>query len=287
MTIDLHTHSNCSDGTDTPAQLIGKAAAGGLSAVALTDHDTMAGVPEAMEAAEAHGIELVTGVELSCDWQPGTMHMLVLFLDPGPGPFQDKIASLQAWRSGRNRLIVERLAELGIDITMQEVLAEADGGGVGRPHFAAILVRKGVVSDFQAAFDEYLGKGRSAYVDRERLTPEDAIFLARASGAVPVLAHPHTLGLPPEDLRGALERLARAGLVGMEAEYSDYIPEERRQLAGLARELALVPSGGSDYHGDYKPRLMIGRGQGDLQVPYRVLEELTEARGRILAATPP
>lgn len=275
MAIDLHTHSDRSDGSDHPARLIEKAARRGLSAVALTDHDTLSGVDEAKAAAASCGIELIPGIELSCDWEPGTMHMLILFLSPGSGPFQERLDDLERWREERNERIVDRLRELGIDISMDEVLAEAGEEGVaGRPHFAVLLVKKGVVADFAAAFDIYLAKGRPAYVDRPRLTPAEAIRLARASGALPVIAHPHTLGLRAEVLRGALADLASEGLVGLECFYSDYLPEQRLRLAELARVLGLIPTGGSDYHGDYKPWLELGVGQGDLVVPDTVLAEL-------------
>lgn len=275
MAIDLHTHSDRSDGSDHPARLIEKAARRGLSAVALTDHDTLSGVDEARAAAASCGIELIPGIELSCDWEPGTMHMLILFLSPGSGPFQERLDDLERWREDRNERIVDRLRELGIDMSMDEVLAEAGEEGVaGRPHFAVLLVKKGVVPDFAAAFDVYLAKGRPAYVDRPRLTPTEAIRLARASGALPVIAHPHTLGLRAEALRGALADLVSEGLVGLECFYSDYLPEQRLRLAELARVLGLIPTGGSDYHGDYKPWLELGVGQGDLVVPDTVLAEL-------------
>jgi predicted metal-dependent phosphoesterase TrpH len=282
MTVDLHTHSNLSDGSDTPAELIGRAAEAGLRAVALTDHDTAVGLPAAQEAALQHDVQLVPGVEISCDWEPGSLHMLVLFLGPGPGPFQERLEELHRWREDRNRRLVERLHGLGIDITLEEVEAEADGHSVGRPHFAAVLVRKGVVPSFSSAFQELLAKGRPGYVERHRLRPDEAISLARGSGALPVLAHPHTLGLAPEPMREALVRLARSGLVGLECYYSDYLPEERLRLAELARLIGLIPTGGSDYHGSYKPWLRIGRGQGDLVVPAAVLEELERARGALV-----
>ncbi|MDP8957620.1 MAG: PHP domain-containing protein [Actinomycetota bacterium] len=284
MPVDLHTHSNRSDGSDTPEELIAHAAQARLRAVALTDHDTLAGTPAAEQAARHHRLELVPGIEISCRWETGTMHMLVLFLYPGSGPLQERLVELEGWRATRNRRLLERLRSLGIDISMEEVVAEAGGQGLGRPHFAAVMVRKGVVPDFSAAFRDFLAKGKPAYVDRERLAPEEAISLARASGAVPVVAHPHTMTLSPEALGEVLTRLKEAGLLGLECYYSDYLPEERLRLVELARTVGLVPSGGSDYHGSYKPWLGLGVGQGDLLVPDEVLEELHEARREALAA---
>ena len=278
MAVDLHTHSTYSDGTDTPAELVAAAAAAGLEAVALTDHDNLNGIPEARGAADRAGIELVPGVELSCDWEAGGFHMVVLWLPPGRGPLQGQMAKLQEGRSNRNREMIAKLAGLGIDITYEQVLEEAGGTGVGRPHMAAILVRNGVVGSMSEAFDFYLAVGRPAYVGRVRLSPEAAIELARASGAVPIIAHPHTLGIFRQELDSELTRLAGLGLVGLEAYYPEYEPDTRLELVERARQAGLVPSGGSDYHGTYKQGLHIGNGYGDLVVAREVLEELRAAR---------
>ncbi|MBT8216838.1 MAG: PHP domain-containing protein [Acidimicrobiia bacterium] len=278
MAVDLHTHSTASDGTESPAELMAKAAATRLEAVALTDHDNLDGIAEARPAAAAAGIELIPGVELSCEWADGGFHMVVLWLEPGTGPLQDRLVELQASRANRNREMVERLTGLGVDITYDEVLTEAGGSGVGRPHMAAILVRKGVVDTMGEAFDYYLAAGRPAYVGRARLTPEDAIALARASGAVPVIAHPHTLGVTGRELDHHLRRLQGVGLIGIEAYYPEYEPDTRLELAERARESGLIASGGSDYHGAYKPGLHIGSGYGDLSVSRDVLEALRAAR---------
>jgi len=278
MAVDLHTHSSYSDGSDTPSQLMAAAVEARLEAVALTDHDNLDGIPEAVAAAHRHGIELVPGVELSCQWEPGGFHMVVLWLEPGSGPLQDRLVDLQGGRATRNKQMVTNLAELGVDITYQEVLEEAGGTGVGRPHMAAILVRKRVVESMSEAFEFYLAAGRPAYVGRARLTPETAIELARASGAVSVIAHPHTLGIFGNELEGELTRLAGLGLTGLEAYYPEYEPDNRLELVERARQAGLVPSGGSDYHGDYKQGLRIGSGYGDLVVERAVLEELRRAR---------
>ena len=279
MPVDLHTHSTYSDGSDTPAELIANAKRANLDAVALTDHDNLDGIPEAIEAADRHDIELIPGIELSCEWDRGGFHMVVLWLEPGSGPLQDRLAELQAGRANRNRDMVERLAGLGIDITYDEVVEEAGGTGVGRPHMAAILVRKGVVKSMSEAFDLYLAQGRPGYVGRVRLTPETAISLARTSGAVPIIAHPHTLGIFRAELDAELKRLAALGLAGVEAYYPEYEPDTRLELVERARLAGLVPSGGSDYHGSYKQGLKLGNGYGDLAVDRTVLEELRAFRG--------
>ena len=278
MAVDLHTHSNHSDGSDEPAELVRKAVAKSLTAVALTDHDTLDGIDEARRTAQGLPIELISGVEISCEWAPGAMHLVVLFLEPTDGPLQDRLAELQASRAQRNYRIADRLRRLGIDISMDEVIEESTVGVVGRPHFAAILVRKGVVDDIPAAFTEYLGNNAPAYVPRLRLEPEEAIGLARAAGGVPILSHPHTLGhTSADEFSATYRRLTAAGLVGIDAYYGDYSREQRDELAGIARSYGLIPSGGSDYHGSYKEGLELGSGRGDLEVPDSVLEELRSA----------
>ncbi|MGH8873720.1 MAG: PHP domain-containing protein [Acidimicrobiia bacterium] len=273
--IDLHTHSSFSDGSDRPSELVAEAARLGLSAIALTDHDTLEGIEEARRAGHRLGVEMIPGTEISCEWRRGGMHMTVLFLEPGAGPLQDRLATLRASRDGRNALMVDRLRDLGIDITLEEVLGQAGEGTVGRPHVAAVLVRKGVVPDPATAFEELLGYGRPAYLGRERLLPKEAIALARASGARPVLAHPHTLGLDTTaEVAELIGWLADAGLVGLECLYPGYPVEQREALMEMARSFGLLVSGGSDYHGTYKEGIALGSGRGDLAVPDEVLETL-------------
>ena len=277
MAVDLHVHSTASDGSEPPSEVVRLAAGAGLTAVALTDHDTLEGVEEARDEAERLGLELIPGVELSCEWVRGGLHLVVLFLEPGRGPLQDRLGALRDFRDCRNRGIAERLAALGMDIDYQEVLEQSGGGSVGRPHFAAVMKRKGYVPDLADAFDRYLGAGGPAYVARRLLSPEEAIRLALRSGAVPVVAHPHTLGLDNAAEYAATYRLlAGFGLVGVECFYGEYGPATRRDLERSVRSFGLLPSGGSDFHGDYKPGLRVGVGRGDLVVPDRVLEDLRD-----------
>jgi predicted metal-dependent phosphoesterase TrpH len=266
--IDLHTHSTVSDGSDAPERIPELAAAAGCAAVALTDHDRLDGVPAAAARAAEVGVELVPGCEISCE-HPGTMHVLVYFVEPGEGPLQDELVRLQQARERRNVVMAERL---GIDY--QEVLDEAGGMGAGRPHVAAVLVRHGMAESIQGAFDRFLAKGQPGYVDKERLSPADALRLAVASGGAPVLAHPLSLGLAPADLEAEVAELAELGLVGLEAIYGRYSPEDRAGLAALAGRHGLVATGGSDHHGSYKPDLSVGVGRGDLDVPDAALTAL-------------
>jgi hypothetical protein len=282
MIVDLHAHSTASDGSDSPTRLVELAVEKGLGAIALTDHDTQLGVEEARAAATASGLELIPGVELSLQYERGGMHLIVLWLEPGRGPLQDQLAELRLGRDERNERIVELLNSAGMPMTIGEVLEESGGGTVGRPHIAAVMMRKGYAPDIRTAFDQWLGSGRPAYVGRRRLDPLEAIALARESGAVPVLSHPHTLGITTApEMADLLTHLVGAGLVGLEAIYSSYRRHERAGYADLAHRFGLVPSGGSDYHGTYKPGLQLGSGYGDLVVPESVLDEL-----RACAASP-
>jgi predicted metal-dependent phosphoesterase TrpH len=279
--IDLHSHSTASDGTDTPAQVLALAAHAGLSALALTDHDTLEHIPEARAAAGNHGIRLIPACEISCEVggrAPGTMHLLVYFVDDSPGPLQDRLSELRMGRGDRNVRIVEVLRANGMDVTLDEVLAEAGDGSVGRPHIARVLMRKGYVDSIQEAFDRWLAKGAPAYFDRVRLTPEESIERAHASGAVAVLAHPLSLDLDGAALDAFVARLAAVGLDGIECEYGRYSPAERDALHAFAARHRLAATGGSDYHGANKPDLRIGVGRGDLAVPDELLEGLERRR---------
>lgn len=277
MRADLHAHSTASDGSDPPERLVELALESGLAYLALTDHDTQEGVPAALEAASGTGLELIPGVELSLNSEYGAMHLIVLWLPPGRGALQDRLDELQAGRETRNQEIVERLNELGMPVTLAEIEQEAGGGSVGRPHIAAVMLERGYVPDIRTAFDLWLGAGKPAYVGRRRLQPLEGITLARESGGVPVLAHPHTLGITTaSEMADLLTRLQRLGLVGLEAFYSSYYRHVREGYTDLARRFGLVPSGGSDYHGTYKPGLQLGSGYGDLVVPVSVVDELRQ-----------
>ena len=277
VAVDLHTHSTASDGSESPATVIHRAARVGLSTVALTDHDNLDGIAEAREAADAAGINLISGTELSVEWSTGPMHLLVYFLEPGPGPLQDAMVDIRRGRTDRNRRLADRLRSLGLDITYDEVAEEAGGSGVGRPHFAAVMVAKGFVPDIPAAFDRYLAAGRPGYEPRLRLGAEEAIRLARESNAIPVIAHPHTLGVGVADYDTAFRSLTEIGLGGLECHYSEYSPDLRNHLADVAASLGIVATGGSDYHGTYKQDIDIGTGRGDLVVPDTAAEALLAA----------
>jgi len=282
MTVDLHAHSTASDGSDAPAHLVELALDAGLRSLAVTDHDTQEGVAEALAASSTTDLELIPGVELSLGYDRGGMHLVVLWLVPGDGPLQDRLAALRDGRDVRNLEIVRRLSSVGMPVTIEEIEDEAGGGSVGRPHIAAVMVARGYVPDIRTAFDLWLGAGKPGYVGRDRLDAEEAIGLARESGGVPILAHPHTLGITTAaEMADLLVWLKRAGLVGLEAFYGAYRRHERDGYADLARRFGLIPSGGSDYHGTYKPGLMLGSGYGDLVVSDAILDELREHAARV------
>lgn len=280
MAVDLHTHSTASDGSDPPERIVELAAERHLTAVALMDHDTLEGIPAARRAAERVGMPLISGVELSVLWPTGTMHMLAYFLEPGPGPLQDRLTELQKGREARNGLIVEALNGLDIEITIEEVEEESGGGSIGRPHIAAILVRKGAAHSMADAFDRYLADGRPAYRPRQRLEAAEAAALTKASGGVAVVAHPHTVAGRSEGFAEAFESFKGIGVSGIECYYSEYAPDIRRRLASIAADFGLIATGGSDYHGTYKPGLELGTGRGDLAVPDAAYEALLAARSR-------
>jgi predicted metal-dependent phosphoesterase TrpH len=245
----------------------------------LTDHDTLAGLGAARQRAAEVGVDLVGGCEVSCAFSGASTHVLVYFIDREEGALHDELAGLRADRIRRNRRLVELLAGLGIPITYEEAVAAASTeDSLGRPHFASLLVAKGVAESIPDAFDRWLAHGRPAFVPKARVSPAQIATMARATGGVCVLAHPFTLDLPPPELERAVGELAEAGFGGIEAHYANYRPEQRTALAELAARHDLVATGGSDYHGTVKPGLAVGTGRGDLKVPDEVLERLAARR---------
>jgi 3',5'-nucleoside bisphosphate phosphatase len=278
--IDLHTHSTVSDGSDPPERIPELANEAGCRAVALTDHDSLAGLGAARARAAELGVILVPGCEISCHL-PGTgsAHVLCYFVEDDGGPLAEELVRLRADRLARNLRLADRLEALGLPITYADVVAEAGSeAGVGRPHFASAMVKAGVADSIQDAFDRYLQSGRPAYVPKSRLAPAEVARLATASGGVAVLAHPYSLGLEGGELAAMVEQLAEWGFAGIEAIYGRYSPRQRQELGNLARRFGLVATGGSDHHGTIKPDLTVGTGQGDLKVPDKVLVELEERR---------
>lgn len=276
--VDLHTHTTASDGTDSPAQLMAKAAQAGLEAVAVTDHDTLSGLDEAADAGRAHGIELIRGCEISTATELGELHILGLWLPENPEPLQDKLAFLRRKRAERNEGIVRKLQDLGLDITMEEVLATATGESVGRPHIAEVLLRKGYARNSREVFKEYLGCHGKAYLPKEVLDPEESVRLLADLGATVSLAHPMLWKGPSGWLDTQVARLKDCGLNAIEAWHSEHSEADVRACLALAKRFDLGISGGSDYHGDNKPSICLGKGYGKLRVGMDVLESLRQRR---------
>jgi 3',5'-nucleoside bisphosphate phosphatase len=273
--IDLHAHTTHSDGSDTPDELIAEARDADAMAVAITDHDTVAGLGEGRAAAAALGVEFIDGIEISAEYSPGTMHVLGYFINPDSADLQARLVELREARERRNPQIAERLQALGCAIAYEEVERLAGNQVVGRPHFARLLLERGYATSIQDAFDRFLGKGAAAYVEKARLSPAAAIALIHQAGGVAVLAHPYQLKLATlEATEQLIVELAALGLDGVEAIYSRHSEDERRAYAEMARRHGLLITGGSDYHGTYKPDLRMVRGKGDLAVPYELLDEL-------------
>jgi predicted metal-dependent phosphoesterase TrpH len=244
--VDLHVHSTASDGKLAPEEVVRKAAALGIRYLALTDHDSVDGLPAAIAAAKAFPrLTFIPGVEISTDVPEGEIHVLGYFIDYRRPEFVARLKKFRDSREGRARGMVDKLATLGIDIDYRRVQEIAGEGSIGRPHIAQAMLEKGYVSNFKEAFDRYIGREGPAYVEREKMTPEEAVALILRSGGIPVLAHPFTVTDPEK--RAA--ELKKAGLVGIEAYYKDNNPEVTEATLKIAKENGLIATGGTDYHG--------------------------------------
>jgi len=277
--IDLHMHSTFSDGTLTPEALAKLAGGFGLTAIALTDHDGMAGTPRFLAACEKEGVRGISGVEISAQVSKGTMHILGYFVDHTDEELENALARIRNGREARNKEILEKLNALGCPLDWEDVQAFSDEEVVGRPHFALAMKARGYVADKTEAFDRYLAKGKPAYADRFRLDPAKSIEVIRRAGGVPVLAHPLTLGLSNKALTKTLGEFRDMGLQGVEVYYSEHTPEMEQTYGSMARVLGLAMSGGSDFHGDVNPKIRMGIGFGRLRVPDELVEDLEARRG--------
>lgn len=276
--IDLHVHSNASDGTFTPTQLVEEAKKAGLCAFALTDHDTTDGVAEAKKAAEAAGIELVPGVELSTEYEGKEIHVLGLYIDITNEALQKHMADFRDSRDNRNVYMLKKLRAEGFDITQEALEAMFPDAVITRAHVARYLLDKGYIPDIKTAFSEYIGEGCRCYVERPKVTPMDAVDYILEAGGTPVLAHPVVYRMERPQLKKMIAEMKAHGLVGMEAVYSENTPADEQDYRALAREQRLLITGGSDFHGENKPDIRLGKGRGGLYIPYSFLEEIKKAR---------
>jgi len=276
--IDLHVHSSRSDGTFTPRELVDYAVKKGLKAIALTDHDTVDGIDEIMDYAKDKPIEVIPGIEYSTEYNGRDVHIVGLFIDHKARIFQDYLARFLQSRIDRNHKLCANLQGAEIDITYEALLRAFPNAVITRAHYAKFLLDKGYVKSRNEAFERYLGDHTPYFVHREKITPEEVIDVTKKAGGIPVLAHPTLYGLGNEQLNLLVKRLKAAGLMGMETFYSTYSPAEEKKMKALAKKYGLLPSGGSDFHGENKPGLDLATGYGRLYIHEEVLEKMKKAR---------
>jgi len=266
--VDMHIHSTASDGKLTPEEIIAKAVELEINIISLTDHDSIGGVVRAQEAAKKHhGLTFIPGVEISTDLSDGEAHILGYFIDYHDPELEKALVQFRDSRLNRGRGMVARLASLGINIEWERVQAIAGDGAIGRPHIARAMLEKGYIATFEEAFEKYIGHGGPAYVEREKMTPEEAVALVVRARGLPVLAHPFTV----KDPEAMVQQLKPAGLVGIEAYYKDNTPENTVETLKLAQRYGLIATGGTDYHGigDDEEVMM-----GDVEVPLEAAHKL-------------
>jgi len=243
---DLHIHTTASDGKFTPAEIVQMSAARGLTTIAITDHDTVDGIPAALEAAKAYPqLRVIPGVEINTDVSTGEAHLLGYFVDYQDAELLCTLNRLRDTRVGRAQRMIEKLAKLGVNIEWSRVRELAGEGSVGRPHIAQAMQEKGYIGSFHEAFDKYIGRGCPAYAEREKITPADAVELVLKANGLPVLGHPFTISNPEQ----FISELSAVGLVGVETYYNNYTPEQVNQLAEWADKYGLLTTGGTDFHG--------------------------------------
>lgn len=273
--IDLHTHTNISDGSETPENAVKHAASLSLAAIAITDHDTAAGVKRAQAAGEKYGVEVISGIELSCGWHGKEVHMLGYGIAPNDEGLNGVLLGIVRDRHERNLKMAKLLTDDGIKVDLSELEKRHEGSVIGRPHFALCLVEAGVAESVKDAFERYLNPGKKYYVRRHHLEIEEGVRLIHNAGGVAVLAHPLQYKLSDEGMEELLTRVADEGVRGLECRYSGYDEETVQRLIALAEKHGLCPTGGSDWHGAHKPHIEMGSGEnGELAVPYEYLENL-------------
>jgi len=268
--IDLHTHTTASDGKCSPTENVRLAEDRGLKAIAITDHDTVSGIQEALDVAQNLQVEVIPGIEVSTSIEGREIHVLGYFIDFQNEELNAELSKLRETRNLRNEMMIERLNELGIEITLAEVKEKQKkkGGNVGRPHIAEVLMDKGIVADLTEAFEVYLGKEGKAYVNPPRISPFEGMELIKKYGGVPVLAHP---GL--YDYDELIEQMVEKGLQGIEVHHPDHSPEEQVHYRKIAEQFGLIQTGGSDYHG--KRNGVVFHGDlGSQPIEYSVLKQL-------------
>lgn len=288
--VDLHVHSTKSDGTFTPTELVQYAIEKGLSAFALTDHDTTEGIDEAIEAANRHNeaikngiieglpLEVIPGIEFSTEYMGKDIHILGLYIDYNSSAFKEKIQEFVDSRILRNQKMCASLACDGIDITYEKLLEENPDAVITRSHYAKYLLNHGYTTSMKEAFERYIGDHCKHFIPREKITPMQAVNLINEVGGLAFLAHPTLYHMSNRVLEGLIQELKEAGLAGIEAVYCTYTQGEEAQMRKFASKYDLLISGGSDFHGSIKPKLDLAVGYGKLFIPESILDEIKEAR---------
>ncbi len=279
--LDLHLHTTHSDGSCTPTEVVNMAHRAMVTALAITDHDIMTGIAEAIAAGQECGIEVIPGLEISSLAGTSELHILGYFLDWQDFDLLERLKTLRDGRHLRNPRIIERLQTMGIDITYDEVRTLAGTDSIGRPHIARVLMDKHVVASAKEAFDRFLAEGKPAYVPRELPSPAEAIRWIKAARGLPVLAHPTWVKVAEQSLVDLVRQLKAEGLDGVEVYYSTHAARQTREYLGLARQLGLLVTGGSDFHGLTKPDIEVGIGKGSLHIPTSLLPKMKEAAARL------
>lgn len=272
--VDLHVHSDKSDGSLSPSDLVSYAIKQGVTAFALTDHDTIDGIDEAIKASEGTSVTVIPGIELSTEYEGKDIHIVGLFIDKEEPAFRDKIQEFVYSRILRNKKMCQKLTDHGLPITYEELTDEFPGSVITRAHYAQLLLKKGYIKSLKEAFERYIGDRGPCFIPREKITPEDGVRLILSAKGIPVLAHPLQYGMGDERLQRLIDRLKEAGLQAMEAIYCTHSPSDENKMRALAAKNNLLISGGSDFHGNAKPGLELGTGYGKLYVPMEVLDSL-------------
>ena len=272
--VDLHVHSRASDGVYSPREVIEQAAEVGLKAVALTDHDTTAGLAEALAAGETVATEVIPGAEISAEFEGGACHILGYFIDPDAADLGRALEVAREGRRRRNAGILDRLNDLGFALTMDDVTRRGAAGTLTRAHFSAAMIKKGYVRNWDEAFEKYLGRGKPAFVARKRVEPAEAIAAIRAAGGLAALAHPRQLNRSVAETEEWLGRFAEAGIEAVEVWSPDHTANFARHYGEMARRLGLVAVGGTDWHGRADSDIRLGIGRGGLAIHYTAVEEM-------------
>lgn len=280
--IDMHVHSNASDGTFSPDALMEEAKRAGLSAMALTDHDTMDGTMLAAETAKKLDIEFIPGVELSTDYNGHEIHVLGYYVSKDHPELKSMMEQFRDFRHSRNERMIESLQEKGFSITMEDLKKRSPDSVISRAHVAKYLVETGQAPDISYLFANYIGEGCCCYIDRPKISPTEAVRLIRGAGGLCVLAHPVMYQLTDDELNQMIQEMKSEGMCGIEAIYSENTPEDEAHFRELTADFGLLVSGGSDFHGANKPHIKLGVGKGGLRIPYSILQAFKELHDKQL-----